>query len=57
MTLRDEISRLLDDNQLQDAIGLARDHVKTRPTDKDGRHFYRECADCGTSALYFTNPQ
>jgi len=24
---------------------------------KDGRHFYRECADCGTSALYFTNPQ
>ncbi|OCJ65982.1 nitrogen fixation protein [Agrobacterium tumefaciens] len=40
MTLRDEISRLLDDNQLQDAIELARDHVKTRPTDKDGRHFY-----------------
>lgn len=24
---------------------------------KDGRHFYRECADCGTSSLYFTNPQ
>ncbi len=40
MILRDDISRLLDDNQLQDAIGLARDHVKARPTDKDGRHFY-----------------
>ena len=24
---------------------------------KDGRHFYRECAGCGTSSLYFTNPQ
>jgi len=24
---------------------------------KDGRRFYRECADCGTSSLYFTNPQ
>ncbi|WP_305824636.1 nuclease-related domain-containing protein [Massilia brevitalea] len=24
---------------------------------KDGRQFYRECADCGTSSLYFTNPQ
>lgn len=40
MTLRDVISRLLDDDRLQDAIGLAREHVKTKPTDKDGRHFY-----------------
>ena len=40
MTLRDDISRLLDDDRLQDAIGLAREHVKTKPTDKDGRHFY-----------------
>lgn len=40
MTLRDDISRLLDDNRLQEAIGLAREHVKTKPTDKDGRHFY-----------------
>jgi len=24
---------------------------------KDGRRFYRECADCGTSSLYFTNPE
>ena len=23
---------------------------------KEGRHFYRECADCGTSSLYFVNP-
>jgi type VI secretion system protein ImpE len=40
MTLRDDISRLFDDDRLQDAIGLAREHVKTKPTDKDGRHFY-----------------
>ena len=40
MTLRDDISRLLDDNRLQEAIVLAREHVKTKPTDKDGRHFY-----------------
>ena len=24
---------------------------------KSGLHFYRECADCGTSTLYFQNPE
>jgi len=24
---------------------------------KDGLRFYRECADCQSSAMYFTNPQ
>ncbi|NTJ44604.1 nitrogen fixation protein [Agrobacterium larrymoorei] len=40
MTLRADISRLLDDNQLDDATVLARDHVKSKPSDKEGRHIY-----------------
>lgn len=35
-------------------IGCGKDGHKERIR-KDGLKFYRECADCGTSSLYFTN--
>ncbi|GAK69839.1 type VI secretion system accessory protein TagJ [Agrobacterium rubi] len=40
MTLRDDISRLLDGDQLQDAIAAAKEHVKVKPSDKEGRNLY-----------------
>jgi hypothetical protein len=36
-------------------IGCGKEGHKERLR-KEGRNFHRECADCGTSALYFTNP-
>ncbi|MFZ4702785.1 MAG: hypothetical protein ACOYMG_22300 [Candidatus Methylumidiphilus sp.] len=36
-------------------VGCGKEGHKERLR-KEGRNFYRECADCGTSALYFTNP-
>ncbi len=40
MTLRDDITRLLDADELQDAIAAAKDHVKQKPSDKEGRYLY-----------------
>lgn len=40
MTLRAEISQLLDENQIDTALNLARDHVKSAPSDKEARHLY-----------------
>ncbi|NTF33708.1 type VI secretion system accessory protein TagJ [Rhizobium skierniewicense] len=40
MTLREDISRLLDGDQLQEAIGAAKEHVKVKPSDKEGRNLY-----------------
>jgi hypothetical protein len=36
-------------------LGCGKDGHKERLR-KDGRNFYRECAECGSSALYFVNP-
>jgi hypothetical protein len=36
-------------------VGCGKEGHKERIR-KEARNFYRECADCGTSALYFTNP-
>ncbi|MBN8954805.1 MULTISPECIES: type VI secretion system accessory protein TagJ [unclassified Rhizobium] len=38
MTLSAKIAEALSENALDDAIGLAKAHVKAAPTDKDGRH-------------------
>ncbi|KQO77677.1 type VI secretion system accessory protein TagJ [Rhizobium sp. Leaf262] len=40
MTLREDISRLLDDDQLDDATAIAREKVKTTPSDKEARNLY-----------------
>lgn len=40
MTLRDDISRLLDEDQLDEAIVKAKDHVRTAPSDNEGRNLY-----------------
>lgn len=40
MTLRADISSLLDENQIDTALSLARDAVKSSPSDKDARHLY-----------------
>lgn len=40
MTSREDISRLLDEDQLDEAIAKAKDHVKTAPSDKAGRNLY-----------------
>ncbi len=40
MTLRDDISRLLDDNQLDEAIAKSREQVKATPSDKTARYLY-----------------
>lgn len=40
MTLRDDITRLIDADQLEDAIAQARDHVKKNASEKEGRYLY-----------------
>ncbi|MGV1754322.1 type VI secretion system accessory protein TagJ [Agrobacterium sp. CG674] len=40
MTLRDDITRLIDADQLQEAIAHARDHVKKNASEKEGRYLY-----------------
>ncbi|MEN0116490.1 MAG: type VI secretion system accessory protein TagJ [Agrobacterium cavarae] len=40
MTLRADISDLLDENQVATALELARDKVKSSPSDKEARHLY-----------------
>lgn len=40
MTLRADISKLLDENQIETALSLAKDHVKSQPSDKEGRNLY-----------------
>lgn len=40
MTLRDDITRLIEAEQLHEAIAMARDHVKKNASEKEGRYLY-----------------
>lgn len=63
MNLRADISSLLDENQIDTALSLAKDQVKSSPSDKEARHLYIDLlilardyekadAQCGLAATF-----